>query len=681
MTQPGQTTDCDLSLIVAKPLSMCLNGRWHAACTDGLSLLTLGMLSMDSKKSLFSVGIPDLPYWTERVPCQMACPVLTDAGRYVQLIAEGSFRQAFLTARAPNPLASVCGRVCAAPCEEKCRRGRFDAPVSIRALKRFVTERYGVESRQPDTLTDLREDDEPGNKWHWHLPRLGVKAPAKAEGRKVAVVGAGPAGLACAHDLALMGYSVTVFEASQRAGGMAFHGIPEFRLPTSLLDKETHAIEALGVDFRYQTPLSGEFGIADLKREGYEAVFLSVGAHKGRELECPGSELDGIVRAIEYLININNGYRVPRADKVLVVGGGFVAFDAARMAVRASSAPDSVEEAGGGMAPALDAARIAARAGAEVTLASLESFEEMPVTRNEQGREEFEQTVAEGVRFLPQRSVSRFEGNGRVKRARLIGVTRTYDEDGRFAPIMDEAIQQEIEADLVILAIGQQPDLSFLSPQDGIEITPAGTIQVDPETLATTAAGIFAGGDVAFGPRNLIDAVANGKLAAEGMSNFLEGGPADHGIVFRFEKIPTGQFVRTADYDRVPREAPPTSDLGRRTGISEVETGYADRTAVDQAERCLSCHIQTIYDPQKCVVCNRCVDICPENCLKLVPLEEIELCGAQVSDALEVSGLDTGEGASVMIKDDELCIRCGLCAIRCPTDAMTMEVLYYEESA
>ncbi|MHC4136697.1 MAG: FAD-dependent oxidoreductase [Planctomycetota bacterium] len=627
----------------------------------------------------YAVSLPDIRYWAGRVPCQMACPVLTDGGRYVQLIAAGDYRAAYLTARSPNPMASVCGRICSAPCEDSCRRGKFDAPVSIRALKRFVTERYGVESRDPDTLQALRRGEtEPGNKWRGHLGPLEVEASDAGRRAKVAVVGAGPAGLACAHDLALLGHEVVVFEASRRAGGMAFHGIPDFRLPPGLLDKEVQAIEALGAEIRYETPLTAERGLAALKAEGFEAFFLGVGAQRGRLLQCPGSDLDGIIRAIDYLININNGYRVPQAKKVLVVGGGFVAFDAARMALRAMQAEGTAEE-GGGMAPALDAARLAARAGADVTLMSLESFAEMPVTRTEQGREEYEEAVAEGIRFLPQRSVARFLGNGSVSRVHLIGVHRTYDDEGRFAPEFDESVAEELEADLVILAIGQQPDLGFLTPEDGVEATPAGTIRVDPETLATTAAGVFAGGDAAFGPRNLIDAVANGKRAARSIQEFLGRAAPASRFLLRFEKIPTRQFVRSEGYDLVPREAPPTTDLGRRTGISEVETAYDEASARTQGERCLACHLQTIYDAQKCVLCNRCVDICPENCLKLVPLEDTDLAEEQATAAREQGGVAAGATASAMLKDDERCIRCGLCAVRCPTDAMTMELLYYEE--
>jgi NADPH-dependent glutamate synthase beta subunit-like oxidoreductase len=629
--------------------------------------------------------LPDVDYWTDRIPCQKACPVLTDAGRYVQLIAEGRFEEAFLTARSPNPLASICGRVCAAPCEDKCRRGLFDAPVSIRALKRVVMDMYGVESTAPATVEKLTAAvpvEEPGNKWLWHLSNQLPQTKGHGKGRRVAVVGAGPAGLACAHDLAILGYSVTVFEATGRGGGMAYHGIPEFRLSRTLLDREIEFIESLGVEFRYNTPLTAEYGIAQLRAEGFEAVFLGVGLQKGRGLTAPGSDLDGVIKAIDYLININNGYRVPRAERVLVLGGGLVAFDAARMALRATSAEAEAEvtaSSGQSFQSALDAARIAARRGAQVTLACLESYSEMPVTQSEQGREEFEDTVREGIRIMHQRGVARLSGNGKVEQVELIGVQRTYDESGRFAPIFDESIREQVDADLVILAIGQQADLGFIQPADGIEVAPTGFLRVDPETNETTAPGVYAGGDAAYGPRNLIDGVADGKRAAAAIDRKLRGGRVEHGYRLRFEKIPTSKFVRSDEYELQPREAPPVTDLGRRTGISEVEETYGGPAAQRQAERCLACHIQTIYDPLKCVLCNRCVDVCPTNCLKLVPYEEVALQTDKGNKVLELAGVSPDRQLSVMLKDDEACIRCGLCAIRCPTDAMTMEVLYYEQ--
>ena len=629
----------------------------------------------------FHAELPDLDWWLRRVPCQMGCPVHTDCGRYVQEIARGDLREAYLTARAPNPLASVCGRVCAAPCEDQCRRGNFDEPVAIRALKRHLCERFGVESTtgEPQALRDLRAGaTEPGSEWAWHLPRLRALS-GKGHGRKVAVVGAGPAGLACAHDLAIMGYAVTLFEASARTGGMAFHGIPEFRLPRDVLAREVDAIRGLGVEIRLETPLGPKLGLTALRELGFEAVFLGVGLGRGRDLDVPGRDLDGIVRAVDYLLNVNNGYRVPPAKRALVVGGGFVAFDAARMALRA--ALGQPPEDAGEMASALDAARSAARAGAEVTLMSLESLVEMPVARSAQGREELAQARAEGIRFLPQRSIVRFVGERALDRVELRGVVRTYDDAGRFAPVFDDSVRETLEADLVILAIGQQADLSFLTPDDHVDLGPGRTIGVDRKTLATSAPGVFAGGDVAFGPRNLIEAEADGKRAAASIHAYLSGEHVEERWRLHFDEIPTRSYSRVAGYDLLRRATPPTIDLGRRAGMTEVESDYDPEAARREGRRCLACHVQTIYDSRACVACNRCVDVCPESCLKLVPVAELDMPRAELEAVLAQVRPPGEEPRSAMLKDDERCIRCGLCAIRCPTHAMTMEVLSYEQRA
>jgi NADPH-dependent glutamate synthase beta subunit-like oxidoreductase len=631
--------------------------------------------------------LPDIDFWMGMIPCQASCPVKTDAGKYVQLIAEGQFKDAYLVARSPNPFASVCGRVCAAPCEDACRRGKIDAPITIRALKRFVTEKYGVESMEPDTQDELRQEiQDKRNKRRGHLPVLQASRAKVARGQKVAVIGAGPAGIAAAHDLALMGYRVTIFEATDQAGGMMYHGIPEFRLSRAIIEKEIQKVVQLGVEIKLNTPLNEQFGLKELKAENFESVFLSVGVQKGRDMNVEGSNLDGVIKAIDYLLNINNGYRVDLGRKVLVIGGGFVAFDAARLALRAgmeaAERDRDMETPGGeGLHAAIDAARTAIRAGAvEVHIASLESFAEMPVMRTTQGREEFEEAQREGVHFIPQRGAKRFIGdNGRLKGVEFIGVKRTYDENGRFNPVYDPDFSETFDADSIILAIGQQADLSFLTSEDHVELTPQGTIRVDPQTLATSAPGLFAGGDVAFGPRNLIEAVANGKRAALSIDDYLRGVKTDLVVNLRIDELPTRSYRRPEQYEKCEREAPPTISLDRRTGISEVETGFTERQAREQAERCLYCHIQTIYDAQKCVLCNRCVDVCPEYCLKLVPIEELDLAPEVSARIIEENGMSLSGPLSAMLKDDEKCIRCGLCAIRCPTDAMTMEVFYYEE--
>jgi formate dehydrogenase (NADP+) beta subunit len=625
------------------------------------------------------VQLPDIEHWKAQVKCQSGCPVKTDAGRYVQLVAEGKDEQAFLVARAPNPFASVCGRVCAAPCEDACRRGKIDAPIAIRALKRYVTERYGVESVHPDTQDRLRgELVGEGNRYTGHLPVAGVAANGGGR-RKVAVVGAGPAGLSAAHDLALLGYAVTVFDAAEEPGGMLRFGIPEYRLPRTLIRAEIDKILALGVTLESKRPLDASFGLAELRQAGFESVFLSVGVSKGRELDVPGVELDGVVKAVDYLLNVNRGYRMALGRRVVVIGGGFVAFDAARTALRlgredASFVDELAAESEARVKEAFDSARAAIRGGAaEVTIVSLERFDEMPVLQTTQGHEEFEETKREGIAFLPRRGPKRFLGKGgKLESIELQRVLSVFDAQGRFRPQYDDADVMPVEADACILAIGQKPELGFLKPRDGVELLPGGTIRVDKETLATTAPGVFAGGDVAFGPRNLIEAVANGKRAARSIHEHLQRGRASLETTVEVEKLPTSRYRMIAGFEILDRESPPTLELGRRTGIAEVETSYDRTQAWRQAARCLVCHVQTIYDPEACVLCSRCVDVCPEHCLAIVPFESLDLPEAE-KDALRAKAEANGLPLSAMVKDDDRCIRCGLCAVRCPTEAMTME--------
>jgi NADPH-dependent glutamate synthase beta subunit-like oxidoreductase len=608
--------------------------------------------------------LPDLAHWKAQVKCQAGCPVSTHAGRYVQLIADGRLEEAFLVARAPNPLASVCGRVCAAPCEDACRRGAIDAPVSIRALKRHVTEQYGVESMHPETQDRL-------------LP-LHCSAPSSATGprHRVAVIGAGPAGLAAASELAMLDYAVTIFEAAAEPGGMMRFGIPEYRLPRALLRAEIDRIVAMGVELRLNSPLSESFGLAQLRAMGFESVFISVGVSRGRDLQVPGVEMDGVVKAVDYLLNINKGFRMDLGRKVVVIGGGFVAFDAARTALRAgrdeAALPDT-GETDARVKEALDSARAALRGGAtDVTVVSLEDFSEMPVLRTTQGHEEFEEAKREGVKFITRRGPKQFVGGSRLETVELRGVRSVFDESGRFAPQYDDAIVDALPADSCILAIGQKADLSFLTESDRVELTPGGTIKIDPATLATSAPGVYAGGDVAFGPRNLIDAVANGKRAARSIHQYITNQQARLESHVEIETLMTSRYRMTAGFERLDREAPPTLDLGRRTGITEVEIGYDAESARRQAERCLVCHVQTIYDPELCVLCNRCVDVCPEYCLQFVPFDAVDLPPdqqAEVASRAEANGYPL----AALIKDDERCIRCGLCAVRCPTGAMTME--------
>jgi formate dehydrogenase beta subunit len=364
----------------------------------------------------------------------------------------------------------------------------------------------------------------------------------------------------------------------------------------------------------------------------------------------------------------------------VVIGGGFVAFDAARTALRAGREPvpdataaDLGAETDARLKEAMDSARAALRGGAtDVTVVSLESLDEMPVLRTTQGHEEFEEAAKEGIRFVTRRGPRRLLGNGRLTALELRGVTRVFDEHGRFAPAYDDDDVLTLEADSCVLAIGQQADLSFLTADDAVAVSPGGTIRIDPATLATSAPGVYAGGDVAFGPRNLIEAVANGKRAARSIHQHLAGDGATLQTTLVVEKIPTPQYRMLAGFERLDREAPPTLHVDRRTGIAEVESGYDADAARRQAARCLVCHVQTIYDPEKCVLCNRCVDVCPEYCLAIVPIDDLDL-EPELREVLAARAEAGGFPLAAMVKDDERCIRCGLCAVRCPTDAMTME--------
>lgn len=600
--------------------------------------------------------------WLERnFPCRWACPVHTEAGKYVTLIAQGRYREAYAVARRPNPLASICGRICAAPCESVCRRGEIDAPIAIRALKRFVTERFGVES-----MIDLSVLAE----------IYGGRADRHPE--RVAVVGSGPAGLACAHDLALMGYPVTIFEAAPVAGGMLRLGVPEYRLPRALIQLEINAILSLGVELKTGMRMGEDFTLSDLKAQGFGAVFLGVGAMRSRDLAVPGMDLDGVLKGIDYLLNINLGYKVEMGDHVLVIGGGNVALDVARTAVRGGEQAN--RERNLSIVQALDVARSAVRFGArEVTVCCLESEAEMPAAEDE-----VEEAEREGIRFRHRVGPKRLVGEGgTVKGVEFLAVSRVFDERGRFAPEFVSGSESVIEADSVIVAIGQTGDFSFLHPEDGVE-TERGRIVIDPDTLATTAPGVFAGGDAAFGPRIAINAVADGKRAAKSIDELLRGRPRpETDIVVEIDLH--GRYERDLDYEGIPRQHPPTRPIARRIGIAEVEECFSETAARLEGARCLHCWTNTIFEQNpaagtECILCGGCQDICPEDCIEIVPSAWV----ASLPDScLELAPiLVEGERkGSIIVKDEETCIRCGLCAARCPPGTITMQSFHEKEKA
>ena len=620
------------------------------------------------------------PDWLHtNFPCMMACPAGTNAGRYVALIAEGRFEEAYRYARDPNPLASVCGRVCAHPCETACRRGKIDQPISIRALKRFLTERYGPESRRPLQIDRGR------------APRLPYK---------IAVVGSGPVGLAAAHDLAVMGYAVTIFEAAAAAGGMLRLGIPEYRLPRGVVDAQIREIlEAGDVTLKLNRAAGRDFTIAGLRRDGFDAVVIGVGAQRSRDLSIPGVDLDGVHKGIEFLLNVNLGYQFTIGKKVAVIGGGNVAMDVARSAAREmlrhhpaaeELIPSEENIATVAAHEMVDISLSALRLGArEVSIVCLEQRHEMPAAL-----EEVEEAEREGIVLRDGRGPKRVLGrDGKVVGLETVKTRQVFEASGRFNPSFYENSESIIECDTVILAIGQSPNVDFLTPEDGVRVSPRGLIVASRDTLVTTAPGVYAGGDCVFGPRLIIDSVGDGRRIAAAIDESLTGrkhtGPAVEVEVLDRHRM-------FADYMNWNRQAIPMLPLDRRTGVTEVETGYDQESAMREARRCLRCWINTVFegleaDGSQCILCGGCVDVCPEQCLKLVPLEQIEfppqvlghIRGNETLYRVELDDVAAAElgfiTGSAMIKDETRCIRCGLCAARCPVDVITMEAYHVVE--
>ncbi len=617
----------------------------------------------------------DRDWLNTNFPCMMACPAHTNAGRYVALIAEGRFEEAYKFARDPNPMASICGRVCAHPCETACRRGEIDRPIAIRALKRFLTERYGPESKHPVDVNAGR-----GQK----------KLPFK-----VAVIGGGPVGLSAAHDLALMGYSVTIFEAAPVAGGMLYLGIPEYRLPRDVVEAQVREILETGdITLKLNHAAGVDFQISGLRREGFDAVLLAVGAQRSRDLRIPGVDLDGVHKGIDFLLNVNLGYKFTIGKNVIVIGGGNVAMDVARSAAREvvrqhtpgvqDLEPSAESIAAVATREMVDVSLSALRLGArEVHIVCLEKRHEMPAAL-----EEIEEAETEGIIMHPGLGPNRILGReGRVVGLETLQTKWVFDENHRFNPAFYEGSEAELECDTVVMAIGQAPKLDFLKPEDGVEISPRGLIAVNPQTLMTSAPGIFAGGDCVFGPRLIIDSVADGKRAVIGIDEYLRGHKHPEPIieveVFQRHSMP----LELLD---IARQPVPMLPLERRTGVTEVEVGYDPQTAIEEAQRCLHCWVNTVFegyeeDGTLCILCGGCVDVCPENCLELVSLDRVEFTPEtlqHIRDNQELFGVELNEVAadelgvvtgSAMLKDETRCIRCGLCAARCPVGTITME--------
>jgi NADPH-dependent glutamate synthase beta subunit-like oxidoreductase len=492
-----------------------------------------------------------------------------------------------------------------------------------------------------------------------------------------------------------MGYSVTIFEAAPVAGGMLYLGIPEYRLPRDVVEAQVREILATGdITLKLNQAAGRDFMVSDLRRQGFDAVLVAVGAHRSRDLTIPGVDLDGVYKGIDFLLNVNLGYKFTIGKKVIVIGGGNVAMDVARSAARevvrqhvagVEDLEPSLESVSAvATKEMVDVSLSALRLGAqEVHLVCLEKREEMPAAL-----EEIEEAETEGIIMHPGLGPKRMIGkDGKIVALETLKTKWVFDENRRFNPAFYEGSETELECDTIIMAVGQAPNLDFLKPEDGVEKSPRGLIAVNPQTLMTSASGIFAGGDCVFGPRLIIESVADGKRAAVGIDEFLRGRKHPEPIVevevFKRHSMP----LELLDLER---PAIPMLPLERRTGVTEVEVGYDVQSAMEEAQRCLHCWVNTVFegvpeDGSMCILCGGCVDVCPENCLSLVSLGRIQFepeTVQQIRENQELFGVELDEVAadelgvvtgSAMLKDETRCIRCGLCAARCPVGTITME--------
>ena len=628
------------------------------------------------------VNVPDEGYHAGLISCQRACPVHTDARGYVRAIAEGRFDDAYLIARGPNPFASICGRICGAPCEAACRRGRVprvdddgrfvanDRPIAIRALKRFACDVAGPDTRPPDeVLAAVRH----------HVPAVAAGAEEMAAllraahqpgiapggGERVAIIGAGPAGLSAAHDLALLGFAPVVFESEPVPAGMLAVGVPAYRLPREVIAQEVAVIRALGVDIRCGVTVGRDVSFADLRRD-FAAVIVAVGAKSSRALGLPGERGPRVYGGVDLLRAVALGEALDIGREVVVIGGGNVAYDVARTVVRQI---------------AYDTARTAARLPAtrRVWLVSLEGLEDMPADTIE---------ILEG----DEEGIERRNGWGPLDIARddagaVTGVTfrrclHVYDEQRRFAPLFDDTDRMTLPCDTVLLAVGQAPATAFL--EDGgadLEMARPGWPKVEAATLRTTAPGVFVAGDLAHGTRLLIDAVASGKAAARSAYTYITGRPLHASALTAH--LPLPGYRRERGYESIRRQAVPVRHPDDRLSDpgGQVEVGYDSARAMREASRCLDCGVTPVFDGSRCVLCGGCADVCPTECLTLVPLSA--LAGDDAVEAAIAGTLGPGvdrEAHSAIVKDEDRCIRCALCVMRCPADAIVMERVAFSTS-
>lgn len=568
-------------------------------------------------------------YFHRVVDCQWACPAHTDVPEYIRLISLGRFDDAYLLNRRSNVFPGILGRVCDRPCEPACRRGRVEEkPVAICRLKRAAADhRDDITSRLP-------------------------KAPAVRNGKRVALVGAGPASLTVANDLLPLGYECVIYEALDKPGGLMRTNIPAFRLPASVLDEEIGYILDMGADLRLSTPVKS---MRALLAEGFDAVFVGSGAPKGKDLELPGRrDTDRIHIGIEWLESIAFGHVDSIGERVLIIGVGNTAMDCCRSALRLGAKD----------------VKVMARKPRRFFKAS---------------EWELEDAEEERVEIVVNHSPKAFvvEG-GKLVGMRFDKLEYELDERGRItsSTVVGEVV---IPCDDVVLAIGQENAFPWIERDLGIEFDEWDVPAVDPVTYQSTREGVFFGGDAAFGPKNIIWSVEHGHQAAISIHLYCQGRPVTErlpfGVALETAKMGIHEWSYSNAYDPSERRLVPHVDLKKRFRKLdiEVELGFTPEQIATEVERCLNCDLQTVFTAGLCVECDACIDICPVDCLTIAPYADppelersLKAPRLEPTQPLYVSE-PLRQTGRVMVKDENLCVHCGLCAERCPTGAWDMQ--------
>jgi NADPH-dependent glutamate synthase beta subunit-like oxidoreductase/ferredoxin len=568
-------------------------------------------------------------YYHKVVDCQWACPAHTDVPEYIRLIAQGRFSDAYIENRNSNVFPGILGRVCDRPCEPACRRGRVeDRPVAICRLKRVAA----------DHCEDISD----------RLPR----APSKTNGKRIALVGAGCASLTVANDLAPLGYEVTIFEALDTTGGLMRTNIPRFRLPPKVLDEEIGYILDIGVDLKLNHRIDS---MKELLDEGYDAVFVGTGAPRGKNLEIPGRyDSENIHIGIDWLESVAFDHISAIGKKVLIIGVGNTAMDCCRTSLRLGAKD----------------VKVMARKPRGFFKAS---------------DWELEDAEEENVDILVNHSPKDFV----IEDGKLVGMTfelmeYNVDDNGRIdrGTVAGEKI---IPCDDVILAIGQDNAFPWIERDIGIEFDEWECPIVEEKTMMCTRDGVFFGGDSAFGPKNIIWAVAHGHEAAISIHKYCQNEDIEDrlpiGVNLSSQKMGMHEWSYSNDYDPAIRRMMPHVDLKQRFKKIdiEVELGFTVEQTIKEVERCLNCDIQTVFAANLCIECDACIDICPVNCLTITNNGDEADLRTRLSapadnhdQALYVSE-DLPQTRRVMVKDEDLCVHCGLCAERCPTGAWDMQ--------